>query len=200
MEYQYNHCENNHEYTGSSIHQSDNLTQLPINSCGDRSRLVFQNNSVGMSNGAEVQLSANSNLYEVSESQADVGASAKISFSNQRILEDLSHSKPLYVTRANDLNLQKSIHVSNANLPQTLSTDHQGPPLVSPVDGQRQTMQTLAGGACLPENNSTSIHISFSENYLHEEREQDRSQPRQLDLNEMSHCSYGNVTPKIGSR
>ena len=199
MEYRYD-CENNHEYTGSSIHESNNLTQLPINSCGDRSRSVFQHNTVGMSNGAEVQLAENSNLYEVSESHADVDVGAKISLSNQRILEDLSHSKPLYATRANDINLQKSIHASSTNLPQTLSTEHQGPPIVSPVDGLRQTMQTHAGGTCPPENNSTSIHISFSENYLHEEREQDRSQPRQLDLNEMSHCSYGNGTPKIGSR
>ena len=199
MEYQYD-CENNLEYTGSSIHESNNLTQIPINSCGDRSREVFHHNCVGMSNGTEVQLAENSNFYEASESHAGVGVGSKISLSNQRILEDLSHSKPRYVTRANDINLQKSIHVSNAHLPQTLSNELQRSPVVSAVDELRQTTQTLAGGSCLPDNSSTSIHISFSENYLQEEREQDRSQSKQLDLNEMAHCSYGNGTPKIGSR
>ena len=106
MEYQYSDCENNQEYLGSSIPESNNLTQCPINTCEDRSTEVFRHNNVHMSNVAEVQLTTNSNLYGVPEGRANVGS--KISFSNQRILEDLSHSKPLYLTRANEINVQKS--------------------------------------------------------------------------------------------
>ena len=198
MEYQYSDCENNQEYIGSSIHESNSLTQCPINTCEDRSTEVFRHNNVHMSNVAEVQLTTNSNIYGSPEGRANVGS--KISFSNQRILEDLSHSKPLYLTRANEINVQKSIENSHAQTPQTLRTEHQVQPVVSSADELHQTMQTHSGGTYPAENNGTSIHISFSENYLHEEREQDRCPPGQLGQNEVSHCSYGNGTPKIGSR
>ena len=200
MEYHYNDCENNQRYLGSSVSGSNNLNQFESNPFGDRRSAVFQQNNLDMSHVAQEQLPGNSTTYDAPERNGGVGAVTKISMSNHRIFEDLSHSRPLYVTSANDINLQKCIQTSNTNLSQTLFAKQQEPLIVPSLEAPRQSMDQIPGGTCSPENSSTSIHISFSENYLHEQREQHRSQSRHLDLNEISHSSHGTGNAKVGSR
>ena len=75
--------------------------------------------------------------------------------------------------------------------------EHHQMELGSELDIDRQIIQPNSNGNFSSDGKSTSIHISFSDNYMPEQREIVQNHSRQLDLNNISDSSQSNKYSKL---
>ena len=198
MDYNTKFREPGSKCSGSLTNELNNLNNFPISQCKDSSSIMLKPISIGMSQISEAQFAENFTAYE---RPAYTANTLKPPMSNQRILADLSHSKPNFVATYNDTNLQKSEHNLTGGRAQNLCNVQEESLLLPPLEGSQQSMYPTQVGTGAPENSSTSIHISFSENYLQDDdREEWRNQTKSMNLDEISHCANAPGSTKNGSR
>ena len=118
------------------------------------------------------------------------------SFPNQRILDDLSHSKSL-CTSLHLTNTQKQVQDQFPTRPQILIDQQHEMGLAIRQDDRSQLQHPISNG--LP-SAETSIHISFSGNYVPEHKENVHNPSQHLELNNVSNTSHVNGTSKASSR
>ena len=190
MEYNYNTVDM-YKFHGNSNDEMNNLYSTSSNrhdDCGNP-RISYD-----ADRGTQLSNIHSSEDCIVQESTQVI--TSKPSISNQRILEDLSHSKTL-CTSLHVSNTQKQVHDQFPTRSQILIDQQHEMGLAMGQDCQRQLQHPISNG--IP-SSETSIHISFSDNYGPEHRENVSSPSRHLGFNHMSNTSYVNGASKASSR
>ena len=192
--------ENTEKYLSSLQDESNNLNHYTTTQNeGSASFVVMHNKNLERSNTFQAQLTENSFFYDTMEIDGSYCGGSKTSLTNQRILEDLSHSKPMLVSGFNDTNVEKYTHGSIEHQNQNNSRLEQQPPMQNSSHESSQVIDHTGSGYPT-EGNGTSIHISFSENNMQEERDQRRVHCRTLGINEISKGSFEGDRNKNGNR
>ena len=191
MEYNYNLVEID-KFHGNSNEDLRNLYSSSPNQFSDCNRLISNHDS-------EYTTQASDHHASVPNIQPSMHKiSSKPSISNQRILEDLSQSKsskPL--AQSSSL---KTLQDNFSNRSQILIDEQHHMRLGSEVDIQRQMMHSHSNGNLSSDGKSTSIHISFSDNYIPEQRQLVQNQSKQFELNDISDYSHANGNSKLSNR
>ena len=202
MDYHSNYCENHPKIPGSSDLDPNNLNEITINECKISAHTMFKQNNMASLNHMRSQLTESCNICHQNQNQnhCDGGACCTAPHSNQRILQDLSYSRPFSITTADTL-VQKSSSPSATNQGQILSTAHQESLPMLTSEQSRQAMYTIPGGICSLENKSTSIHISFSETHSQPKNEETGLNPAgDSDLSLMTQRVHRSSINEVGNR
>ena len=191
MEYNYNLVEID-KFHGNSNEDLRNLYSSSTNQFSDCNRLIPNPDSECTTQGSERHASVST----VQPSMHKI--SSKPSISNQRILEDLSQSKSC-IPLAQSSSL-KTIQDNFSNRSQILinEQDHMGQG--SEVDIHRQMMHPNSNGNLSSDGKSTSIHISFSDNYIPEQRQLVQNQSKEFEFNDISGSSHAHGNSKLSNR
>ena len=195
-----NFHENTEKYLSSLQDESNNLNHYTTTQNeGSASFLVMHDKNVERSNAFQAELTENTFFYDTMQIDGSYCDGAKASSTNQRILEDLSHSKPISVSGFNDTDAEKYLHGSLEHQNQNVSRlEHQ--PHIQNSSHESSQVIDHTGSVYPQEGNGTSIHISFSENNIQEERDQRRVHYRTLGINEISKGSFEGDINKNGNR
>ena len=125
--------------------------------------------------------------------------SSKPSISNQRILEDLSHSKSSYLTFQQQPSSVKPDQDKISSRSRMMFGEQHYTGTFGEIDDQRQLVHQNLNGLTSSEGSGTSIHISFNDNYMTETNIV-HNQPKQWEFNNVPHSSNENGALKSSCR
>ena len=164
-----------------------------VDQYSDCTKLVSQNDSGCDVHTSNIQSSGDSTLQE------SVQVSSKPSISNQRILEDLSHSKSSYSAFQQQPSTVKPDQDKISSRSRMMFGEQHYTGTFGEIDDQRQLVHQNLNGMTSSEGNGTSIHISFNDNYMTETNIV-HTQPKQWEFSNVPHSSNVNGASKSSCR
>ena len=193
MEYSYKLVDME-KFHGNSNDGGNNSYTLAVDQYSDCTKQVSQNDSGCDIYTSNIQSSGNSSLQESVQQ-----VSSKPSISNQRILEDLSHSKSSYLTFPQQPSSVKPDQDKISSRSRMMFGEQHYTGTFGEIDDQRQLVHQNLNGMTSSEGSGTSIHISFNDNYMTETNIV-HNQPKQWEFNNVPHSSNANEASKSSCR
>ena len=193
MEYSYKLVDMKKFHGNSNDGENTSYTSA-VDQYSDCTKLVSQNDSECDIYTSNIQSSGNSSLKESVQQ-----VSSKPSISNQRILEDLSHSQSSYLTFQQQLNSVKPDQDKISSRSRMMFGEQHYTGTFGEIDDQQQLVHQNLNGMTSSEGSGTSIHISFNDNYMTETNIV-HNQPKQWEFNNVPHSSNVNGASKSSCR
>ena len=200
MEYDTRYRVNNPKAHSNCSNESNNLNECIINQSVSCDRGTYRHANALAPHTEESRLTQTPHAYHHTENHYDnVCIGGRASAANPRVLEDLSFSRPMAVTTANDTTLPKSLQSSDIDRTQNMSSLEALP--ASSYDQNRYNMGYDIAEHCSNTNNSASIHISFSDHTSDFKSVERQHMSGQSNVNSpLPPSIQGNACKRIGSR